>query len=141
MAAWRSPSPTAELRRSGHRDGVPPTLKPRDPESAPMKAVLSLLLVLALTAGCFGSGRDDDATPAPATTELAPPVPPGAYRFEDFARVLADGALERLPREILYIPSEADGIDIEITLWRPDTDEPVPVLADAGPYYEPAGAV
>jgi predicted acyl esterase len=101
-------------------------------------SLLVPILLLAAFAGCLDGG--DDA-PAPAAGAVAPPVPPGTYRYDGFARVLADGTLQRLPKEIVYLPSELDGIDIEVTLWRPDTPDAVPVLVDAGPYYEPAGAV
>ena len=101
-------------------------------------SLLVPLLLLAVFAGCLDGGEDSSA---PAADAVAPPVPPGTYRYDGFARVLVDGTLQRLPKEIVYLPSELDGIDIEVTLWRPDTSDAVPVLVDAGPYYEPAGAV
>jgi predicted acyl esterase len=103
-----------------------------------LPATLALLLAGLLSAGCLDGGADDDPVPDPLT---AGPVPPGTYKFDGYARVLTPGTLTALPREMLYLPSELDGIDIEVTLWRPDTSEPVPVLVDAGPYYDPAGAV
>jgi predicted acyl esterase len=108
-------------------------------KTLPPSLLLGLLLAGLLSAGCLDGG-DDGAGPA-EDPQVAGPVPEGTYRFDGFARVLVDGSLSRLPKEIVYLPSELDGIDIEVTLWRPDTEAPVPVLVDAGPYYEPAGVV
>ncbi|HUR25089.1 MAG TPA: CocE/NonD family hydrolase [Candidatus Thermoplasmatota archaeon] len=105
-----------------------------------MRQVLIAAVALLLTAGCLGDGQRG-TDPGAGPSAVAPPVPVGPYRFDDFARVLTDGALQRLPKEIVYLPSALDGVDIEVTLWRPDTPDVVPVLVDAGPYYEPAGAV
>ncbi|MEA3136866.1 MAG: X-Pro dipeptidyl-peptidase [Thermoplasmata archaeon] len=107
----------------------------------PRLATLVLMLCLLAGAGCLDSGSGPAGGARSAGDPVAPPVPPGTYRFDGFARVVTDGTLARLAKEIVYLPSDLDGVDIEVTLWRPDTSEPVPVLVDAGPYYEPAGAI
>jgi predicted acyl esterase len=102
-----------------------------------MRALLAALLVSAAVAGCLSSVRSPDAQ----ASQAMPAVPPGTYSFDRFARVLHPGLLGVLPAEVAYLPSDVDGVDIELTVWRPDTSGPAPVIVDAGPYYEPAGAV
>src|ERR1041385_8395017 len=102
-----------------------------------MRALLAAALVASALAGCLSSAPAPNAADSPAM----PAVPPGTYRFDGFARVLHPGNLSAMPAELVYLPSDVDGVDIELTVWRPETGQPVPVLVDAGPYYEPAGAV
>ena len=103
-----------------------------------MRPFLAALLVATAFAGCLSGPHE---SPAPIPT--ADPVPAGTYRFDDVARPLVDGPYATLPMEQTFLPSDLDGIDIEVKVWRPDvpSDEVVPVLVDAGPYFSPAGAV
>lgn len=117
----------------------------------------------AALAGCFGSGKPEEAssspTPEPLPAESPPPAPPppslwtntsvfpGTYRYEyevyqgrhhfNYSRVAVDGTLAVLPLEIQEIPSPADGEPIQIGVVRPDVPEgmPVPVIAVASPYF------
>ncbi len=108
-------------------------------------ALIAGLVLAAGLAGCLSEG-DSEASPGEADTLTIDPdaprahgkqaTPPGKYDFSGpYGRVLRDGALELLPPERVYLPSDIDGVDIEMGIWRPDTDEPTPVLVQASPYY------
>lgn len=63
-------------------------------------------------------------------------APADNYDFSGpYSRPLTPGALSLLPPEHVYIASPLDGADIEMGIWRPDTDLPVPILVHASPYY------
>src|SRR5688572_30307503 len=105
-----------------------------------MRPLPVLLVLLATTVGgCFG-GDGDDPTAGDGTLGLdpnrGPASPVGNYTFDGFARVLAPGDLPILPIEKVFLPSDVDGVDIEVGIWRPDSpDLQTPVIVDAGPYY------
>jgi X-Pro dipeptidyl-peptidase len=108
-----------------------------------MRLLVVPLLVLSGLAGCLSDGDGTtDTTPAPASArrplqeQAQAAVPAGDYDLSgSLSRVLAAGPFKIRPVEHVYIPSDVDGADIEMGLWRPDTDEPVPVLVHASPYY------
>lgn len=83
---------------------------------------LALLAALFLVATLFG---------APAASTDA-----GGYDTSGpYSRPLQPGPHAALPWEIVDIPSAIDGKNIHFAFVRPDTDEPVPVLVDASPYF------
>jgi predicted acyl esterase len=101
-----------------------------------LAAVAALLL-----AGCLaGDGAEGRDTP----DARGPPVPDGAYRFdEDFAQTVEPGALGVLPILKTFLASDIDGVDIEVGVWLPDAPagHQAPVIVDAGPYYGNNGPV
>ncbi len=114
-----------------------------------MRLVVVALLVVPVLAGCLQPYNDyhqfdiDDQYQNPA-------VYPGAYRMGGGgSMVLQAGALEPLPLpEIVRLKSDLPAyfgplserddaeVDIVMAIWRPNTTAPVPVVVDAGPYYE-----
>ncbi len=113
-------------------------------------AVLAASLLLAgLLSGCIGAmeeyyGFDPDPE------YRNPGVFPGNYSFGNGgSAVLRPGPLKALEPEVVYLRSTlpaypsaggqetSDGVVlIPLAIWRPDTAERVPVIVDAGPYYE-----
>lgn len=80
-----------------------------------MRVLVALVLVVSALAGCMQE-------PLASTSTLDTPsmVP----RFD-----LNTSVLERLST------SAADGTMLDLGVWRPDTDEKVPVIVDIGPYF------
>lgn len=52
-----------------------------------------------------------------------------------WSRTLSAGVHDVLPPELLSLQSQ-DGVAIGIAVWRPDTTDPVPVIVEAGPYFQ-----
>jgi len=103
-----------------------------------------LLALLAASASLAGCLADDPAAQEDTGSDdlaVAPvPVPPGTYDFSGpYSRVLQPGPLGILPAEHVEVPSPIGG-DIELGLHLPDTEEPVPVLAFASPYFFAEGS-
>ncbi len=105
---------------------------------------VAILVVGAGMAGCVSQDADEDAAsevsgtinPDAPRSHGKQPTPPGKYDFSGpYGRVLREGSLDILAPERVYVPSELDGADIEMGIWRPDTDQPVPVIVHASPYY------
>ncbi|MEA3165558.1 MAG: X-Pro dipeptidyl-peptidase [Thermoplasmata archaeon] len=105
--------------------------------------LLAALLTLTVLAGC----AQKEATPPAAVVDQPPSnvggsdkavtsVFPGEYDFSGpFSNVLSKGALGLKAPERVMIPSPIDGSNIELGLHLPDTDQPVPVLVFASPYF------
>ncbi|MBW3582558.1 MAG: CocE/NonD family hydrolase [Euryarchaeota archaeon] len=105
---------------------------------------LSVLVALVFLSGCLqatdpldlgaDSGLLGNLGGAPGETVTS--VFPGEYDFEGrYSRVLEAGTLDILPGERIVVPSALDGADILMGVHRPKTDEPVPVLLFASPYF------
>lgn len=63
-------------------------------------------------------------------------APADAYDFSGpYSRPLTQGDLAIRPADHVYIASPFDGADIEMGIWRPVTETPVPILVHASPYY------
>ncbi len=100
--------------------------------------MLTLLLASAL-AGCFGDAGDQQPLqpePQPSRGGFSDTdVFPGEYVFKDaYPQVLSPGSLEILDPEVVHLTSDADGVQIEVGFFRPDTSDPVPVIVFASPY-------
>ncbi|MDX1610903.1 MAG: CocE/NonD family hydrolase [Candidatus Thermoplasmatota archaeon] len=106
--------------------------------------VLVALLLGAALAGCIGATDTTTETVEPASVEEAgfsgTHVFPGEYNDEEpYSLTLAQGPFEMLEGQVEYLSSEADGVDIQIGVVRPDVPEgtQVPVIAFASPYMPP----
>jgi predicted acyl esterase len=112
------------------------------------RAFAAAALVMAGLAGCLDDGTstaDTDASPPPVAGQVeiggtanltATAVPEGEYDFEGpFSRVLEPGTLKIKAAERVVVASDIDGADILMGLHLPQTDEKVPVLLFASPYF------
>lgn len=93
--------------------------------------VAGLLLLLA-TSGCFGAAPPGMRSDPPAHAWLE------GVQWDTSAEwsvPLVEGDLEVLAPELVELRSQ-DGVAIGIAVWRPATEERVPVLVEAGPYYQ-----
>ncbi len=98
-------------------------------------------------AGCVsgddaaGSLDDDGVARAKGTSVVAPgsySVFPGDYKFDGtVSQPLANGTYDLLPPDEVTLSSDLDGVDIDLTIWRPDTpgNVSVPIIMQASPYY------
>lgn len=86
-----------------------------------MRLLVVLVLVSTVLAGCLGGGGS-----RPLDGADADPVA--------LSRVLHDAVL----RDELDIPAR-DGTSLHVSVWRPETDEPVPVILVQSPYWSFAG--
>ena len=109
-----------------------------------MRVLVALLLMTGALAGCTDAGDAAEAStdaPKPQKAVFSPavPVPDDPDVEWDFtgpySNVLVPGELDILPPQEVFIQSELDGADIKMGLHLPDTDEPVPVLVFASPYF------
>jgi hypothetical protein len=114
-----------------------------------MRILVALLLMLPMLAGCLTPYRDYTDFEADREYEN-PGVFEGDYRFGNFgSEVLRAGKL--LPMyfpEVVRMESslpafdgplgarEESKVDIVMAIWRPNTTAPVPIIVDAGPYFE-----
>lgn len=100
--------------------------------------------VLTIVAGCISPAGEllDEAGDATGGGFSKTHVFEGAYAVKgDFARVLANGTLGLLPQEVVRFASSYDGVEMEIGVLRPDTEEKVPVIAFASPYLLPLDTI
>jgi predicted acyl esterase len=110
--------------------------------------LLGLVLAIALiVAGCIQAPGDlepEESQTARGTHRvgglgeevLATAVFPGTYNMTGpYSRVLNEGPLGIKPAQRVVVPSPIDGVDILMGLHLPATDEPVPVLLFASPYF------
>src|SRR5688500_10204653 len=109
-----------------------------------MRVLLALFVVTMafVLSGCVGNAtksQDDFEARQVQAAERAVPVFPGQYKFDGrSSQVLASGLLSVLPMEEVYLPSDLDGVDIQMAIWRPDTSGPVPAIIQASPYFSDA---
>lgn len=108
----------------------------------------ALLLAAGALSGCFGSYGEYESFD-PDKEYKNPGVFPGTYVFGSTSSVLFAGQLEQGEPEIVQLRStlpayasegerlsEATAL-IVMAIWRPQNmTEPVPIIVDAGPYYE-----
>ncbi|MGB0652798.1 MAG: CocE/NonD family hydrolase [Thermoplasmatota archaeon] len=112
------------------------------------RGLVAVLLLMGGLAGCLNTDEGGDAAAtgdgdAGAQALALPPrehgevaTPPGEYNFTGpYGQLLEPGILEILPPVRHYEPSSNGGVDMEMGIWRPDTDGPVPVIVQASPYY------
>lgn len=96
---------------------------------APRGLILALLLVTVPLVGCIGGGEPVEQTSA--NPEANPPVDYEPPKREDVALLEASHLLD-LPEE---------DVSIHVRIVRPDTDGPVPVIAEFTPYNAPGRAM
>lgn len=120
--------------------------------------LVAILMSSVVLSGCMsgtGSEIDDtDGTPVTggstigglpkdpgAVSEEVVPYLPGDYILnESYSQVLEEGPHSILPQGRFTIPSDQDGVDIEMALWLPDVpaNETVGVLLFSSPYFHDA---
>jgi predicted acyl esterase len=110
--------------------------------------VLALLLAAGALSGCIGS-YDEYESFDPDREYKNPGVFPGTYNYASPSVVLNPGLLQKGEPEIVQLRSRLPAYDsaagelseatvlITMAIWRPlNHTEPVPIIIDAGPYYE-----
>lgn len=97
--------------------------------------VLAALLALPALAGCINP--TDPTNPSGATSGTPYPVDGAFDTTGAWSKTLLPGAYAMLPVEVVDVPS-FDGTKLNIGIFRPDVPEgtKVPVIMDAGPYYD-----
>ncbi len=88
----------------------------------------AVLAVVILLSGCLGSGGDSEPQ------AIGPDAEPVWDTSGRYSRVLQEGPLDVLEKTRETITTH-DGTNLAASLWRPDTDEPVPVILVISPYY------
>ncbi len=83
-----------------------------------MRLLVALLMLTTVFAGC----ASQEEAPAPAVE----PVP-----IDHLSKVLYDTVL----REQYEVTAQMDGISLVVDVFRPDTDEPVPIILVQSPYW------
>ena len=107
---------------------------------------LGVALAVALLAGCFDV-TDDFYHFDPNKQYRNPGVFPGDYLQVIPSQVLVKGNLTALPVETIrlvsqrpaymgLVPTDQALVEIPVAFWRPNTTEKVPIIVDAGPYFE-----
>ncbi|MEK6974745.1 MAG: CocE/NonD family hydrolase [Candidatus Thermoplasmatota archaeon] len=111
--------------------------------------VSALALAMPLLSGCLNTMEQYDAFD-PDAHYKNPAVAEGEYAFANQgSQVLTIGPYQPMPPETVYLvstlpayPGPAGSADqgvvfIPMAIWRPaNVTEPVPIIIDAGPYYE-----
>ncbi|MEA3137258.1 MAG: X-Pro dipeptidyl-peptidase [Thermoplasmata archaeon] len=109
---------------------------------------LALLLAAGALSGCFGA-YDEYESFDPDVEYKNPGVFPGTYLFSSPSHVLVPGLYDVGEPEVVQLRSTLPAYDpkaeslseatvlIVMAIWRPQNlTEPVPIIIDAGPYYE-----
>jgi predicted acyl esterase len=109
---------------------------------------LALLLAAGTLSGCLGQ-YDEYESFDPDREYKNPGVFPGTYNFASPSVVLVPGLLQPGEPEVVQLRSRLPAYDsaagelseatvlITMAIWRPlNHTEPVPIIIDAGPYYE-----
>ena len=109
---------------------------------------LALLMAAGALSGCIGS-YDEYQSFDPDKEYKNPGVFPGTYNYASPSVVLNPGLLQKGGPEIVQLRSTLPAYDsaagelseatvlITMAIWRPlNHTEPVPIIIDAGPYYE-----
>jgi predicted acyl esterase len=116
-------------------------------------SILLVTLMAGLSlAGCLDgaepqSDDGDDVVRVKGQSAVAPgsySVQPGQYKFDgSISQPLVEGPYELLAPEEVTLTSDLDGVDIDLTVWRPDTPAgvQVPVVMQASPYYSDSASM
>jgi predicted acyl esterase len=112
-----------------------------------MRAVLlaAIMVVSSVVAGCVDSsdrGLGHEEVPRlKGQSWIAPQsqsIFAGDYKFDaDWSQTLVQGEFQVLAPVHEVLASKLDGVDIDVTVWRPQVEEGVrvPVIIQASPYY------